>query len=163
MSDEKCTSDKCVIHTRTDGIKPYDDGEGMAAKVNYLGEFAVITRTNSAGVSPAAQLLRMMGANMDMFYTLVLHVGDGTIGEFVGLEGEELYSEIRYMETHTEITPEFDTPDFPEVERKAELYHDGIVDALKASALDLSEGYTKAQYVDILLKSVKRLEGENPF
>lgn len=159
---EKCTSGSgCVLHTRTSGIKHYEDGEGMAAKVTYLGEYAVMTRVNDAIETPTAALLRILGANADAFLTMVFKVGDEPLSAYLELKGEALYSGIRHMETHTEITPSFGLDDLPEAERKAELYHDGIVDAIKASALSLDEGLTKDQYVKILFDSVKPLDGED--
>lgn len=159
MSERKdeCTSETCIIHTRTDGVKRYADGEGMAAKVTYLGDYAVMTKVNEALDHPSAYLLRMMGAKADVFYTSVVFVGEGTIGDFIESDGDA-YGPIRFLETHT-LRGEFNLEDFPEAEAEAEKFHDGIMEAIKADTLDLTKPFTKRQWVTGLFNSIKPIEG----
>lgn len=160
MSEHKCTSVDCVIHTRTDGIKQYSDGEGMAAKVTYVGKYAVLTKINEALEHASAQLLRMFGAPADTFYTMVIEVGEGnSVGDYLTMRSKESYEFLRFMETHTNDGGKgFGREELDQAEKDAEKYHDGIVEAVKADTLDLSSSIDHKQYVEILFNSLK----ENP-
>lgn len=156
MTNEKCTNDTCAIHTRTDGVKHFADGEGLAAKVNYIGDYAVVTRVNDLLETPYAQIMRAFGAEADVYYTYILKVDDGTVSSLDEVGDEALYAALRYVETHTAHQGDLDTDEqFVELEKRAEEYHDGIVSAVKAGAIDLDNSVSKEEHLAKMKASVR--------
>jgi hypothetical protein len=127
----------------------------MAAKVNYVGNYAVVTQVNEALAYAEVSMLRMMGAPVDTYLTGIYEVGEGSVADAI-TDNETMFKNLRHLSTHTEDVPgsgKFTSLD--EAEKAAEVYHDAMVDALKADTLVLVNNITRDDYLNTIKASVK--------
>lgn len=92
---------ECAVHFRVDEDYVLE-GAKYARKITYVGEYAVVTDDNHRLSNPAFLLGLVIGQLKelpDRFETLILHVGEGAIGDLQAPPGG-LLSAVRYSKTH---------------------------------------------------------------
>lgn len=92
---------ECAVHFRVDEDYVLEEAK-YARKITYVDEYVVITDDNHQLDNPAFLLKLVLGLvkeQPDQYETLILHVGEGAIGDLQwGPDGR--VSAIRYQKTH---------------------------------------------------------------
>jgi hypothetical protein len=111
-----CGIDICPVHTRTDVVDPVE-ANVPARAVQYHGEYAVATLDNPAYGNPLAALGSLLDPNYEppnMFITMVVKVGEGSLGDVLAEGSGELEKATVFKET-------FLSPNDPRLEEFLDL------------------------------------------
>lgn len=98
--------DGCAVHFRVDG-EYFNEGAQYARLVNYVGEYAIFTEDNPEAGNPALLVKAVLGqiTREDLpprWATMIVHVGDGVLGDAEGHDAEERRQAFRYHHAHDE-------------------------------------------------------------
>lgn len=100
---EECPQgEECAVHFRVDEDYVLEEAE-YARKITYVDEYVVITDDNHQFDNPAFILKLVLGLVKEKparFETLILHVGEGAIGDLTEDPQGGRASAIRYQKTH---------------------------------------------------------------
>lgn len=133
-STEECCKDDCAVHNRVDHSF-MDDEEKFGRIITYVGEYAVITGDNPECYNPFRVLAELMGgkkpAPIDAYETIVVHVGDGVLGDLKTDDGIALDKAIRFLQTHDSW-------------ENFESAHEAVVDGVYHGLIDVSKGIKEA-------------------
>lgn len=94
----------CPVHFRVDG-NFFSKEDGYARLISYVGEYVVFTEDNPQASNPALLIKAVLGrfTRDDLpprWATMIVHVGDGVIGDAEGQEIEERRKAFRYLAEH---------------------------------------------------------------
>lgn len=123
----------CAVHFRVDE-EFFDEDSKYARLITYSGDYAVITDDSQALSSPVVAVKAMIGLPItrddvpNRWETLIYHVGDGVVGDLVGMTLEERRDALRYVAGHDEW--EF-----------LKGFHGVTLEALWAGMIDVSKPY----------------------
>jgi hypothetical protein len=117
MNETTCTETTCAVHNRVDG-SVFDDGM-VYFIINYVGEYAVVTRENPILSDPLTAIsAALAGHKVDLLVTAVQYVKDGTVGD----NGD---FDLRWLLFH-------------DSDELAQETHDRIVERVKTGDIDLT-------------------------
>lgn len=96
--------DDCAVHFRVDG-EYFNEEAQYVRLINYVGEYAVFTEDNPVAGSPALLVKAVLGqiTREDLpprWATMIVHVGDGVLGDAEGHTIEERRAAFRYHAPH---------------------------------------------------------------
>lgn len=131
IQTEQCPQgEECAVHHRVDEEYIQEDAK-YARFITYSGDYVVLTEDNHIFDSPQFLIKALLGevAKADLpprWETSIFYVGDGTIGDLVGLPIGKRGTSLRYAKTHNswESIP---------------AEHNTTVSALQAGLIDVSK------------------------
>lgn len=128
---EECPQgEECPVHFRVDEVF-FDEALRYARLITYLGEYAVVTEDNPDLNSPALLVKAILGSfALDdapaRWATMVVHVGEGVLGDGNDSSLEERRQAFRYHAPHNDWN-------------SIQNFHEVVVSALKQGMIDVSK------------------------